>query len=85
VPISFCDAPVRGTEGYGREHGPAQQQDCTMFKKGSAWVRLGGMGKPLGSSASSSQTKSGRSIPGHMAQFAGITCLEMWGLCPRLF
>jgi hypothetical protein len=29
----MCDAPVRGTEEYGRESGSAQQQDCTMLKK----------------------------------------------------
>jgi hypothetical protein len=40
-------------------------------------------GGPCGSTASAPQTKSGRSIPKHMAQFSRITCLEMWEMCPH--
>jgi hypothetical protein len=55
-----------------------------IFKIDCAWAILGGLGSPLRSTANPPQSKSGGSIPGHMDQFARITCLEMWDLCPGL-
>jgi hypothetical protein len=68
----------------GARLSPATQSG-SMFIVVHAWATLKGLGEPLGSTVIPPQTKSGGSIPGHMAQFARITCLEMCDLCPILF
>ncbi len=62
---------------------PAAQSD-TIFKIGFTWALSEGLGRPLGSAANPTQTKSGGSLSRHMAEFARITCLEIWDLCPHL-
>jgi hypothetical protein len=60
----YCDIPVRGTEGYGRNVAPLSNTELlyTMFKNRSRLVILGGLFGPLGSTANFSRTKSDRSM-----------------------
>jgi hypothetical protein len=55
-------------------------QNHIMFKNSHARAVLGGLGEPFGSKSNPSQIKAGCSTPGHIAQFARITRLEMWDL-----
>jgi hypothetical protein len=67
------------------EFGSVQQYRITpcLNKLRLGYIRM--LGWAHGSTARPPQTKSGMSIPWHMAQFARITCLEMLDSCPRTF
>jgi hypothetical protein len=76
-----CVIIIRHKEGYGWSVSPPSNTVRYHVEKiGRTSAILEGL-EP----SNFPQTKSGRSIPRSMAQFAGITCLEMWDLCPGLF